>query len=88
MSKFQEFKVIWYSVGESFDDDEVYTKWGYWSNPEMYLDEYLMHLDSYSCFVDGYPNGDEFHVMNVDSGEVSKYVVHTEWEPRFVVEGD
>ena len=88
MKKPYTYKVIWFSVGESFDDDSVYLSNSYWYDPEYHLNQYLELLDNNSCFVDGYPNGDEFLVMNVVSGEVSKYVVHTEWEPQFVVEGD
>lgn len=60
--------------------DFVKTEWP----SEFALRHYLITGDNNSWFVDGYPNGEIYCVLDVDSGVISRHVVETECEPQFI----
>lgn len=56
-----------------------------WSDFSDAMYDWLHSCDCNSVFVDGYPQGEEYGVVNVDTGEEKRYRVETEFEPSFVV---
>lgn len=77
----KKYAIIWAAIGETWDDAVEVSEY----NREYALDHYLEKADRESWFVDGYPQNQEFHVKDVETGEIFIYVVETEWEPRFVI---
>ena len=77
------FKIIWSDIDESFDDDDCFAVEGWDYAPGQYVEDFAEWIDGNSGYDGEYPNGGEFQIMNVDTGEVFTYKVHTEWSPSF-----
>lgn len=81
-------KAFWiYEVGNGPDplgDAKQFDPFNsYWSNPKFALDDYLEECDGNSNFVDGYPQGVEYAVVDCETNEETRFMVYTEFQNYF-----
>ena len=56
-----------------------------WNDPDDALNDYLEECDTDSHFVDGYPQGVEYAVVDCEANEETRFIVNTEFEPTFCI---
>ena len=83
-----EARKYWiYEVGNGPDPLGDAKRFGYPAEsrfgPDDALEAYMKECDSYSHFVDGYPNNIKYCVVDTETGEETIWFVEAEFEPRF-----
>lgn len=53
-------------------------------NAGFAVESYAEICDQNSNYVDGYPDGDEINVRNMETGELEIYKLYTDFDPSFV----